>query len=202
MRRTLAAAALMLDMLAASWVGAAPIEGTVMLGGEPAQGAVVYLEGDSEAPPPAQAPHVVMNQRNLAFVPRVLPVVRGTIVEFHNSDDVAHNVFSPSTAAHDLDLGTSGRGATHAVTMREPGDVLVLCNIHMEMEAHILVLRDPYFATVGADGRYRITQVPPGSYRLTLWRDGWRPYARTVDVAETARGAAAAPLTIDVRIER
>jgi plastocyanin len=199
----LAAVVIVLDVVVvAPRVGAAPIEGSVVFDGTPGAGAIVYFEGSKEAPPPAPPPRVVMDQRNLAFVPRVLPVVRGTVVEFRNSDDVPHNVFSPSAAARDLDLGTSGHGGTHTVTMREPGDVLVLCNIHMEMEAHILVLRDPYFATVGGDGRYRIADVPPGSYRLTLWRDGWRPYARTVDVAETARGAAAAPLTIDVRIER
>jgi plastocyanin len=198
----LALAGLVVDLLAAPWAVAAPIEGTVVVDGAPGAGAIVYLEGSKEAPPPAQPSRVVMDQRNLAFVPRVLPVVRGTVVEFRNSDDVPHNVFSPSTAAHGLDLGTYGHGATRTVTMREPGDLLVLCNIHMEMEARILVLRDPYFATVGADGRYRIAEVPAGTYTVKLWRDGWRPDTRTVDIAETVRDAAAAPVVVDVRIGR
>jgi plastocyanin len=207
MKRVLAAFALAsiglaLDVLATPSAAAAPIEGMVMLGGAPGAGAVVYLEGSKEAPAPAQPTRVVMDQRNLAFVPRVLAVVRGTVVEFHNSDDVPHNIFSPSTGADALDLGTYGRGATRTVTMREPGDLRVLCNIHMEMEARILVLRDPYFATVGADGRYRIADVPAGSYRLKIWRDGWQPYERTVEVAETSPEAAAAPVVVDVRIER
>jgi len=202
MRRVLAALGLALDLLAAVRVAAAPVEGTITLDGRPGQGAVVYLEGSKEVPLPATPPHVVMDQRNLAFAPGVLPVARGTIVEFRNSDDVSHNVFSPSNTAHGLDLGTYGRGQTRQVTMSEPGDVLVLCNIHMEMEGHILVLRDPYFALVGADGRYRIADVPPGSYHLKLWRDGWRPYARTVEVAGTAAGGTPAPLVVDVRTER
>ena len=144
-----------------------------------------------------------MDQRNLAFVPRVLPVVRGTVVEFTNSDDVPpQRLQSVDGGRTSFDLGTYGRGATRTVTMREPGDLRVLCNIHMEMEARILVLRDPYFATVGADGRYRIADVPAGSYRLKIWRDGWQPHERTVEVAETSHAAVAAPVAVDVRIER
>lgn len=200
MRRVGAALAAALGALAAVRAAAAPVEGTVVLEGAPAAGVIVYLEGSREAPPPAAPPHVVMDQRNLAFVPRVLPVARGTIIEFRNSDDVPHNVFSPSAAAQKFNVGTYGHGEARAVTMREPGDVLVLCNIHMEMEAHILVLRDPFFATADDAGRYRIADVPPGSYRLRLWRDDWLPYSRTVEIAETARGATPAP--VDVRTER
>ena len=93
-----------------------------------------------------------------------------TIRECLNRDDVPHNVISPSTAAQTFNVGTYGHGEARVVTMREPGDVLVLCNIHMEMEAHILVLHGPYFSTVAADGRYQIPAVPAGTYTLKLWR--------------------------------
>jgi plastocyanin len=199
MRRTLLCA-LALGLLAAPPAAAAPVEGTVTIDGAPAAGAVVYLEGAREAPRPAQPPAVVIDQRNLNFAPRVLPVVRGTVVQFHNSDDVLHNVFSPSAAAGKFNLGTYGRGQERAVTMNEPGEVLVLCNIHMEMEARVLVLRDPYFATAGPDGRYRIADVPPGSYRARVWRDRWRSDERTVEVAAASEGAGA--VVVDLRVGR
>ena len=90
-------------------------------------------------------------------------ITAGTTVEFTNSDDIQHNVFSPSAAAGKFDLGAYGPGAKRSVTLNEPGEVVVLCNIHMEMEARIVVVRDPYFALTAADGTYRIPAVPPGT---------------------------------------
>jgi plastocyanin len=163
----------------------ATVAGAVLVGGAAARDAVVYLERlDGAAPRPVPA-RAVMDQKNLGFVPRVLPVVAGTTVEFTNSDDIQHNVFSPSRAADAFDLGTYGRGDARSVTMREAGDVLVLCNIHMEMEGHIVVVRDPWFAVTGADGRYRIADVPPGRYAVKMWRRGWLPLDRTLDVPAT-----------------
>jgi plastocyanin len=144
----------------------------------------VYLENPSGAPPVAPPTGVVMDQKNLAFVPDVLPVMRGTTVKFTNSDDVQHNVFSPSSIAGKFNLGTYGPGAAHTVTLNELGDVLVLCNIHMEMEAHILVLDAPYFSTA-QDGSYRIRDVPAGSYTLKVWRGRWLPFAQTVTLPAT-----------------
>jgi hypothetical protein len=53
----------------------------------------------------------------------------------------------------------------------------------MEMEARILVLRDPYFGVAAADGTYRITAVPAGRYTARVWQDGFLPNTRRVDVA-------------------
>lgn len=143
---------------------------------------VVALERDGAPVALPPGPRVVMDQKNLAFLPAVLPVVRGTTVEFSNSDDVQHNVFSPTRGADKFDLGTYGPGATRTVTFTAAGDVRVLCNIHMEMEAHILVLDTPWFATAGADGRYRIADVPAGRYAVRVWQGTWTPAERTIEV--------------------
>jgi plastocyanin len=161
---------------------AGTVDGVVSVNGEPAAYAIVSLERADARPPAAPAPRVVMDQRNLAFVPSVLPVARGTIVEFTNSDDVQHNVFSPSAAAGKFNLGTHGPGAARTVTLDKPGEVLVLCNIHMEMEARILVLDTPFFSTANREGHYRIADVPVGSYAAKVWREHWLPVAQTVEV--------------------
>jgi hypothetical protein len=77
-----AALAAALTILLAAPVRGATVNGTVRLDGEPARDAVVYLErvdGPVARPAPARA---VIDQKNLAFLPRVLPVVQGTTVEF------------------------------------------------------------------------------------------------------------------------
>jgi plastocyanin len=163
----------------------ATVEGSVTVDGQPAAHAVVYLEGGSGAAPAAPPLRVVMDQKNLSFIPDVLPIVRGTVVEFTNSDDVQHNVFSPSDIAGKFNLGTYGPGAVRTVTLNQAGDVRVLCNIHMEMEAHILVLNGPYFAATAQDGRYRIADVPAGQYVLKVWQERWFPPTQSVEAPAT-----------------
>ena len=57
--------------------------------------AVVYLKDvPGEFKPPEEKP--VMDQRRLTFIPHVLPVLKGSTVEFPNNYSLRHNVFSPS----------------------------------------------------------------------------------------------------------
>ena len=183
MRRLSGGALACLVLLGAARSDAVTVVGAVTVAGRPATDAVVYLESaGTPASPPATGARAIMDQKDLEFVPKVLPVVRGTTVEFTNGDDIQHNVFSPSTVAGKFDLGSYGPGAVRSIVLRETGEVLVLCNIHMEMEAHILVFRDPYFAATANDGTYRITDVPPGTYAVRLWREHFSPEQRVVDV--------------------
>ncbi len=170
--------------LVTSSVRATVMEGTATIGGRAAAGAVVVLDGPAGRPQATSPGRAVMDQKNLAFAPGMLAVPRGTVVEFTNSDDVQHNVFSPSAVAGKFNLGTYGPGAAGTVTLDQLGDVLVLCNIHMEMEAHILVVDGP-FAAVGDDGGYRIPDVPAGAYTVKLWRGRWLPFTRTIQVPAT-----------------
>ncbi len=194
MRRAAPAAMLGAWLLSAVCASAAMLEGTATMRGRPAADAVVYLEDSHPSVLTAPA-HVVMDQKNLAFAPHVLPVVRGTIIEFTNSDDVQHNVFSPSAIAGKFNLGTYGPGATRSVTLSQPGDVRVLCNIHMEMEAHILVLDSPYFSAVAEDGSYRIRDVPAGTYAMRVWHARWLPFNQTVELP------ASGSLTVNVGLQ-
>lgn len=169
-------------VLLASPSQATSLKGTLTISGKQAAGAIVYLESAEPTPSPATPVHVGMDQKNLAFVPGVLPVVRGTVVDFTNSDNVLHNVFSPSTIAEEFDLGAYSQGQKRSVTLNEVGEVLVLCNIHMEMEARILVFKDPYFAVVDSHGDFQIPEVLPGAYIVKIWRNRFLPYTRSLTV--------------------
>jgi hypothetical protein len=111
-------------------------------------------------------------------------VTRGTVVEFTNNDDVEHNVFSPSEIAGEFDLGTYAHGQSREVRLDQVGEVRVLCNVHMEMEAHILVLEEPYSAVAGEDGGFEIRNVPAGEYELSVWSEEWLPTRRKVALPE------------------
>lgn len=130
---------------------------------------VVYIEqADGDFMVPSKNP--VMNQKDLKFIPFVLPVVTGTTVDFLNSDKVLHNVFSPDKCCDKFNLGTWPQNETRSYTYKETGcESVVLCNVHPEMEGYVLVLQNPYFAITKKDGNYEIKNVPDGEYTLKVW---------------------------------
>ena len=124
-----------------------------------------------------------MDQRNETFVPHVLAITTGTTVDFPNSDKFYHNVFSLSKAAT-FDLGRYAAGRSRTVRFDRPGIVRVFCDIHSHMNAFILVFSHPFFAMTDADGRYRIENVPPGTYSVIAWNEGTSSEPRPVTVPD------------------
>jgi plastocyanin len=162
------------------------IVGTVKAKGAKNGGdAVIYIEkvaGKTFAPPKE---HQRMDQKNMTFVPHVMPVLAGTTVDFLNSDDVLHNVFSPDKCAETFNLGSWPKGQTKSYTFKDAGcRVTLLCNVHPEMEGYIVVLENPYFAVSAKDGSYTIKDVPAGTYTLKIWHQKLKGADVKVEVPE------------------
>jgi plastocyanin len=164
--------ALFLSLAAAGQVAnAAAINGKVQCKGlKDNRDAVVYLENvPGQFPAPTQSADI--DQVKMVFIPHVLPVLVGTSVKFLNSDAVLHNVYTPSKAGDRFNLGSWPKGQTKAYTFTKPGEVRLLCNVHPEMEAWVIVLANPYFAKTVPDGSYSIPNVPAGKYTLKVWHE-------------------------------
>lgn len=134
--------------------------------------AVVYIDsvkGDFELP--KERP--VIDQKNMVFLPHVVPVLAGTTVDFLNSDDVAHNVFSPDKSADKFNLGTWPKGEIRSFTFEKRCDkvcdAVMLCNVHPEMEAFVVVMQNPYYSTTDKEGNFTIENVPTGEYTVSVW---------------------------------
>jgi plastocyanin len=157
--------------------------------------AVVYIDkipGKRFTPP---AEPVKLDQINLTFVPHVLPVLVGTTVAFPNSDEIRHNVFSPGPLSK-FDLGSYPRKQVRYQVFDKPGAVTLLCNVHVEMSAFVIVTETPYFAVTDAAGKYKLKDVPPGKYVLKVWHERARPSSVEIVVGES--GIVTAPL-IDLK---
>jgi plastocyanin len=148
--------------------------------------AVVYIDKipDKQFDPPKEP--AGMDQKNLVFIPHVLPIVAGTTVKYLNSDDVLHNVFSPDKCADKFNLGTWPKGQARSFTFKNIGCVSVmLCNVHPEMEAFIVVLQNPYYAVSAKDGNYEIKKIPPGKYTLKIWHEKLKGQSQEITVTES-----------------
>jgi len=149
---------------------------------------VVYIEkiGDNKFPAPEE--HGVVDQFNLTFVPHVIAIQMGTTIDFPNSDSVRHNVLSPPDCPIQFNLGTYDVGVVKHVTFDKLGEIPLLCNVHAEMSAFVLVLENPYFSLTGKDGVFKIENVPAGSYKLSAWHERLKTITKdvTVEAGKTA----------------
>jgi plastocyanin len=146
------------------------VYGSIRNGDRPISHAVVWLAVAGH-PVPVPSRRVVLDQRNLSFVPSILVVQVGTTVALPNNDRVLHNVFS-FRDGRQFDLGLYPVGTVRRVTFDRPGVSRVFCNIHPNMAAYVLAVDTPYYGVSAEDGRFSIPDVSNGTYTYHAWRPG------------------------------
>jgi plastocyanin len=176
--RSLGAAVLLLVSQAALW--GAPVTGRITLKdsrapevnrGQDYSGVVVSLKPANGAPAAHNTGrHARMVQRDKTFIPHVLAIQVGTVIDFPNYDPIFHNAFS-NYNGQVFDVGLYPPGTSRSVAFSREGIVRVFCNIHSSMSAVIVVLGSPWFATTRRDGSFEIADVPPGEYVLSVFHE-------------------------------
>ena len=145
--------------------------------------AVVYLDGNF--PIPASLPTKEVTQKDLTFIPALLPIEVGTRVQFPNLDDTYHNIFSYSpTKRFDLGRYRPEERPIPSVVFNRPGLVTLRCDIHEHMRGLILVLNTSYFVMTNAAGLFRLDKLPAGHYTLKAWVDSRTTHEKPVDLKE------------------
>ncbi|MGD0211656.1 MAG: carboxypeptidase regulatory-like domain-containing protein [Terriglobales bacterium] len=147
---------------------------------------VVYVEAIAGKTFPAPTSKTVIDQKGLMFVPHIVVVEKGATVDFLNSDTVAHNVFWTAISGNKKlghNLGTWPKGEKRSFKFDDLGVVPLLCNVHPEMAAYVIVAPTPYFAVSNASGEYKIENVPDGSYTVTAWHEGAKNQSKPVTVS-------------------
>lgn len=174
------------------------------LEGAAVEHAVVVAYGSQPERRSSPKPAIV-DQIDKTFVPHALAVEVGTLVNFPNSDDIRHHVYSFSEAKS-FELPLYKGMPAEPVLFDRAGVAVLGCNIHDAMRAYIYIADSPYFAVSGEDGVARIAELPPGDYKVQVWhpRQAQEESPRSVEL-----GAGDAPaiefqleLKPDVRIER
>lgn len=151
------------------------------------------ISGKEFSPPEK---HAVVDQKNMKFIPHVLPILIGTTVDFLNSDALKHNVFTPDKIAEKFNLGTWPKGDIRSYTFKKPGNAVMLCNVHPEMEGWVIVLETPYYAVCDKEGNFTIENLPPGDYTLKVWNKKLKSDDLKITVPEEG------DVTVEINLKR
>lgn len=187
-----------LVLASALQAAAGTISGTVKVRGlRSPENILIYLTRIPTPPLDLQAAEFVMDQQELTFLPHILPVPVGAAVAFPNNDEVEHNVFSLSRTKN-FNLGSYKPGESQEVTFDKPGVVEIRCDLHAEMLAYIMVMKNPYYAVTDTNGAFVIPDranlarsgvgfqgdIPPGTYLLKAWHEKLKTTRQRVEVPE------------------
>lgn len=179
------AAGMTLALAGANWAN--EIKGKVSVQGiKTAENIAVYVDVIADKKFDAPKDHVVIDQKKMAFLPRVVAVQQGTTVDFLNSDPVGHNVYWPSISGNKKlahNLGTWPKGDKKPFQFNDLGTASLLCNVHPEMSGYVVVVPTPYFAVTDKDGNFEIKNVPAGKYTLKTWSEDGKPTTQAVDLS-------------------
>ena len=163
---------------------------------------VVYIEGNAGFTnlTPTNTIEVATRrvaQQGAVFSPHVLPILKGSTVQWPNYDNIFHNVFSVSEPKQ-FDLGLyKGDPPEKKVIFDKPGRVDVFCSIHERMHCVVLVLENPWFAVTDGQGNYKIAGVPPGTYKLRAWHE--RMPSSMTDITVPATGEVKTDFVIGIK---
>ncbi len=164
--------------------------------GQVVESAVVYLVEVAKGkdwPAPGKKPEI--DNVKCRFVPEVQVIPAGPM-DVVNTDPVLHNTHGYYGKRTAFNLALPNKGQRIPVELPRVGTVRVDCDAHGWMEGWIYVVDNPYYAVTGADGKFSITDVPPGDYTLVAVQ----PFTGPVETQVTVAGGQ--PTTLEVELKQ
>jgi plastocyanin len=175
------------------------------------RGSVILLEGVARGK--KGEADVVLDNHRCVFVHHVTVTMPGERARVKNSDPILHNThgFLGKTTVFNLALPNKDQMIEVTKRLTKPGVVRVVCDAHPHMAAWMIVHDSPYYAVSDERGAFKIDGIPPGSYKVTMWHEGFRakgldkdgrplydePHTITRDVTIPAKGTA----TVDFELK-
>ena len=176
---------------------AAPHEETLIQVGpdKSVQNAVVYLADITKGKAwPAAAKTPELDNIQCHFEPHI-QVIRAGGLDVVNSDPMLHNTHGYYGKRTAFNLALPNQGQRIPVELPRAGEVRIDCDAHGWMEGWIYVVDNPYYAITGADGKFTITDVPPGT--TSWWR--YQPFTGPMEQTVTVAAGKPSDLTIELK---
>lgn len=166
--------------------------------------AVVFIEGIRSGKPMAVPPEQArtMDQRNCQYVPHIVAAPVGSQVIFTNGDDAAHNVRveDPGSGRVMMNQAQPVRGRRDSMAVENVGPVSVGCDYHPWMNAYVFGVENPYYAVTDTSGTFTLADVPPGSYTVKMWLNGFTVSPRKDNQGRIIRYAYGEPYLLERQV--
>ncbi len=144
------------------------------VGSSAVSGAIVYLERVASGKAFATAPEAMLRQKGCEYLPHVQIIHRGQKLILSNEDGALHNSNFQLLGITEINLAQPNGAPPREVELTKDGLYTVKCDVHSWMRGFVRVVDHPYFVLTDKDGAYSLTDIPPGTYTLKLWRDNWQ----------------------------
>ena len=118
--------------------------------------------------------YFTLGQKECTFIPHVQIIRAESAVELKNGDPLMHNLHSYSMKNSSFNESIPGDGKPVEKEFKYREVVKIGCDVHKWMSTWIVVRDNPYFFLTGADGSYKITNIPPGEYKLGIWHEAFK----------------------------
>ena len=126
---------------------------------------------------------VVLDQKGCLYAPRVVALMTNQPLEIHNSDATIHNIHAMPKTNSEWNKAQPAGGAVLKTSFPKPELAIpFMCNVHPWMRAFVFVFDHPYFAVTAADGKFALTNVPPGTYKVEAWQEKFGTQTQVVTV--------------------
>ena len=123
-----------------------------------------------------------VSNRGCYFEPRVQVAKTGSTVTVRSEDESLHTTHAYDDRARTMfNIAIPVPGMEIQRPLRRPGVVRLECDSHGWMRGWLYVTNDIASVT-GLDGRFEISDVPPGSYELEIWHERYGGTSQTVTV--------------------
>lgn len=159
------------------------------------ESAVVYLvEVASGKEWPAAGKTPELDNVKCRFEPEVQVIAAGPL-DVVNTDPVLHNTHGYYGKRTAFNLALPNKGQRIPVELPRAGTVRIDCDAHGWMEGWIYVVDNPYYAVTGADGKFSITDIPPGDYKLVAVQ----PFTGPMEMSVSVAGGKATTLELELK---